>query len=691
MASDFLEDQIRTRNFSLGRPTHLKVSADGRRILFCRTSDGSSDLSSLWAYDVASGTERLLYEPDDSGHQMGPEERVRRERQRDRSRGLSRFATDASGTCVATVVNGRLMVVDAASGSAREIPTPGPVVAPSPNPAGTAVAYVSDGSLMVVELPDGDGRVLAQSSRPEITYGLPEHVAAESFGRQEGFWWSPDGRSILLARVDTSPLPVVHLADPTDPGAEPRAVRYPTAGGPNAKVSLSIVGLDGTATDVVWDQVAYEYLLRTLWDSHGLLIVVQNRAQTKIRVLDVDLATGATREVAGSEDSTPILVRSGVPARLSSGKIVSIGGEGDAVSLLVDGEVVTPSELQVSEVIDVEGDSVLFRATDEPTQTHVYRWTPDHGVIRESTDPGVHAAARGGETVALSSQSLDFDGVRIVVRSPGRPDREIASRSHPAPSPRVEIFTAGQREIRTAVVLPRDEELASGPLPVLFAPYAGPGGQRVTHARDGYQQSQWFADQGFAVVIADGRGTPARGRRWEQAIWLDKAGPVLEDQVAVIDDVAARYPQLDFGRVGIHGWSFGGYLAALAVLRRPDVFHAAVAGASVTDQRLYDTHWAERYLGHPDEHDDAYDRCSLMLEAHRLRRPLLLVHGLADDNVLPVHTFRLSEALTAAARPHGVVPLRGVSHMLSDPEVAIALRRMEVEFFHQHLGAAGRA
>lgn len=689
MASDFLEDQIRTRNFSLGRPTHLKVSADGGRILFCRTSDGSSDLSSLWAYDVASRTERLLYEPDDSGHQMAPEERVRRERQRDRSRGLSQFATNASGTCVATVVHGRLLVIDAASGSAREIPTPGPVVAPLPNPAGTAVAYVSGGSVMVVELPDGDSRALARSSRPEITYGLPEHVAAESFGRQEGFWWSPDGRSILVSRVDTSPIPVVHLADPTDPGAEPRALRYPTAGGPNAEVSLSIVGLDGTATDVSWDHAVYEYLLRALWDSHGLLIVVQNRAQTKIRVLDVDPATGVTREVSSSEEATPIPVRSGVPARISSGKLVWIGGEGDAVSLLVDGEVVTPSDLQVREVIDVDGDSVLFRATDEPTQTHVYRWTPNHGVTRESTDPGVHAAVRGGETIALSSQSLDFDGLRTVVRSPGRPDHEIVSRSLLAPPPRVEILTAGPRDIRTAVVLPRDENLASGSLPVLFAPYGGPGGQRVTYARDGYHLPQWFADQGFAVVMADGRGTPARGRTWEQAIWLDKAGPVLGDQVSVIEDVAARYPQLDFGRVGIHGWSFGGYLAALAVLRRPDVFHAAVAGASVTDQRLYDTHWAERYLGHPDEHADAYDRCSLMLEAHRLRRPLLLVHGLADDNVLPVHTFRLSEALTAAGRPHGVVPLRGVSHMLSDPEVAIALRHMEVEFFHEHLGEVG--
>ncbi|GAA3130229.1 dipeptidyl-peptidase-4 [Kribbella aluminosa] len=690
MASDFLEDQIRTRNFSLGRPTQLKVSADGRRILFCRAANGFSDLVSLWSYDVENGTEQLLYEPDRSDSPLAAEERVRRERQRDRSRGVSRFSTDTSGTLIVTAVEGRLIVVDAASGSVREMPTAGPVIAPSLNRAGTAVAYVSGGCLFVLELSDLHSKALLQSPEPEVSYGLPEHVAAESFDRQEGFWWSPDGQSILVARVDNSRLPVVHLADPTDPVAEPRSLRYPTAGGPNADVSLSIVGLDGRATEVVWDRLGYEYLLRVLWDAHGLLIMVQNRAQTKIVLLAVDPATGVTREIYAREEATPIPVRTGVPARLASGQVLWIGGGGDAVSLLVDGEVVTPRELQVRAVIDVEGDSVLFRATDEPTQTHVYRWTPDDGVIRESTDAGVHDAVRGGGTIALSSQSLDLDGVQVVVRSQGRPDGGIASRSHPSPTPRVDIFRAGQRDVRTAVVLPRDEKLASGPLPVLFAPYGGPGGQRVTQARGGYQLPQWFADQGFAVVIADGRGTPARGRAWEQAIWLDKAGPVLEDQVAIIDDVAARYPQLDFGRVGIHGWSFGGYLAALAVLRRPDVFHAAVAGASVTDQRLYDTHWAERYLGHPDEQAAAYDRCSLMLEAHQLRRPLLMVHGLADDNVLPVHTFRLSEALTAAGRPHGVVPLRGVSHMISDPEVAIALRRMEVEFFHQHLGTSTR-
>jgi dipeptidyl-peptidase-4 len=298
----------------------------------------------------------------------------------------------------------------------------------------------------------------------------------------------------------------------------------------------------------------------------------------------------------------------------------------------------------------------------------------------------VHAGVRGGDTVVLASRGLEIDGVRTVVRALGRPDGEIGCLALPTEPPVLDIFSAGERKIRTAVLLPRDPDLAAGPLPVLFAPYGGPGAQQVLQARDTYRLSQWFADQGFAVVVADGRGTPARGKDWADAIWLDKAGPALDDQVAVIEDVKQRYPQLDFGRVAIHGWSFGGFLTALAILRRPDVFHVGVAGAPVTDFRMYDTHWAERYLGHPGEHPDAYDRCTLMRDAANLQRPLLLVHGLADDNVLPAHTFQLSEALTAAGKVHSVLPLRGTSHMISDPQIAVNLRLIELEFIRTALG-----
>jgi len=219
-------------------------------------------------------------------------------------------------------------------------------------------------------------------------------------------------------------------------------------------------------------------------------------------------------------------------------------------------------------------------------------------------------------------------------------------------------------------------------------PYGGPHGQRVVSAADAHLTSQWFANQGFAVVVADGRGTPGRGPNWDRAVWHDLAGPVLEDQVDALAAIAASTPDIDLSRVAIRGWSFGGYLSALAVLRRPDVFHAAIAGAPVTEWRLYDTHYTERYLGHPDQDATAYDQCSLLGDAPKLSRPLMIIHGLADDNVTVAHSLRLSSALLAAGRPHQVLPLTGVTHMASQEEVAENLLLLQVDFLRQSLGLA---
>jgi dipeptidyl-peptidase-4 len=219
-------------------------------------------------------------------------------------------------------------------------------------------------------------------------------------------------------------------------------------------------------------------------------------------------------------------------------------------------------------------------------------------------------------------------------------------------------------------------------------PYGGPHAQRVVSANSAYLSSQWFADQGFAVVIVDGRGTPGRGSEWERAVHLDLAGPVLDDQVDGLQLAAAEIPELDLSRVAIRGWSFGGYLAALAVLRRPDVFHAAVAGAPVTEWRLYDTHYTERYLGDPEQDPGPYDSCSLLVDADRLERPLLIVHGLADDNVVAAHTLQLSAALLAAGRHHEVLPLSGVSHMTPQAVVAENLLLHQLAFLRKELDLA---
>jgi dipeptidyl-peptidase-4 len=290
--------------------------------------------------------------------------------------------------------------------------------------------------------------------------------------------------------------------------------------------------------------------------------------------------------------------------------------------------------------------------------------------------------------MVISSATLDTNGTEHTVWSGGERVGVLANHAEtPVLTPTVHLMSVGERTLSTAVLFPGGAE--PGPaerLPVLLDPYGGPHSQRVLRARSAFTTSQWFADQGFAVVVADGRGTPGRPGDWERSVWGDLAQPVLDDQIAALEGVTERYPTLDLERVAIRGWSFGGYLAALAVLRRPDVFAAAVAGAPVTDWRLYDTHYSERYLGHPDEHPGHYEATSLLAEAAELDRPLLLIHGLADDNVVAAHTLQLSRALLEAGRPHRVLPLSGVTHMTPQEVVAENLLLLQVAFLREALG-----
>jgi dipeptidyl-peptidase-4 len=267
--------------------------------------------------------------------------------------------------------------------------------------------------------------------------------------------------------------------------------------------------------------------------------------------------------------------------------------------------------------------------------------------------------------MVVSSSSLERSGPAVRIRRRGEDAGEVDSYAEtPVLTPEVTLLTAGQHELRCALLLPRGHRPGSGPaLPVLLDPYGGP-----------------------AALIIDGRGTPGRGPDWDRLIHYNQSTPNLEDQVDGLAAVAASHPDLDTSRVAIRGWSHGGYLAALAVLRRPDVFHVAVAGAPVTDERLYDTHYTERYEGHPDEHPEAYERDSLIADAPKLRRPLMLIHGLADDNVTVAHTLRLSSALLAAGRPHTVLPLSGVTHAARQEEVAENLLLLQADFIKRALG-----
>src|SRR5690606_5625376 len=378
-----------------------------------------------------------------------------------------------------------------------------------------------------------------------------------------------------------------------------------------------------------------------------------------------------------------------VPAHLDDGSLVWVATADGGHRLFVGDRPVTPPTLQVRAVLDVDHDSVLFSASGDPTEIQLWTWD-GHSLLPVSTRSGVFSGRMAGGVGVLTEQSLDAEGVSTtVVRRDGVAIPIPSYAERPGLDLRVSIGRSGRRELATAVVLPSWHEPGSRRLPVLMDPYGGPHAQRVLNRWNGYLESQWFAEQGFAVIVSDGRGTPGRGPEFEREVLGDLATPALEDQIDALRGVAEQYPDdVDLEKVAIRGWSFGGYLAALAVLRRPDVFHAAVAGAPVTDWRLYDTCYTERYLGHPDEQPEAYEKSSLFGDAGKLERPLLLIHGLADDNVVAAHTLRLSSALLAAGRPHTVLPLSGVTHMTPQEVVAENLLLLQVDFLKQSLHLA---
>jgi dipeptidyl-peptidase-4 len=705
MSESFPRQEARTRRFTLGVPRGFRVSPDGTRVVYLRTQGGGDPVTCLWQLDVASGIERLVADPAALGgdeDSLSPQERARRERAREQAGGIVAYATDDDVRLAAFAWSGQVYAVDLTrpDASPYPVPTKAPVLDPRPDPTGHRVAYVHAGALRVADLAGpGEDRVLADPrGAGRVSFGLAEFIAAEEMDRHRGYWWSPDGTALLVARVDEAPVTQWYIADPAHPERPPAEVAYPAAGTPNAGVSLLLVGLDGAATEVEADWAGFPYLVTACWTgAHDPLVVVQSRDQRRMRMLAVDPGTGRTRVLREDTDPRWLEIVTGVPAWTADGRIAWTRDEQDTRRLVLfapgqedNGAVaVTPPGLQVRAVLGTDGDSVLFQASAEPTEVELWCYGRD-GLARVGRGGGVEAGTAAGGTAVVARRALDADGVTVEVYRDGRPVASIPSLAErPAlPAPRPDLLRAGETGIRTAVLFPSWHQPGHGQLPVLVDPYGGPHAQRVLSARGGYLTPQWFAEQGFAVVIADGRGTPARGPGWERAVAGDLAGPVLEDQVTALRAAADRFADLDTGRVAIRGWSFGGYLAALAVLRRPDVFHAAIAGAPVTDWRLYDTHYTERYLGQPDRDGDSYDRSSIIHLAERAvatPRPLMLIHGLADDNVVVAHSLRLSAALLEAGYPHTVLPLSGITHMASQEAVAENLLLLQLDFLRRAL------
>lgn len=704
----FLAQLAATGRFRRGKPNSITLTPDGKAVLFLR-SGPRSIVQDLYEYDVPRRRERVLLTAagvlSGAEERLTVEERARRERQRQSARGIVSYQLSRDGRRILVPLSGRLFVIERATGTVRELEgASGFPIDPRFSPDAAQVACVRDHDLYVTDVARGEERRLTEGGGGDISNGEAEFVAQEEMDRDQGYWWSPDGRTIACQHTDVAGVEVLRISDPAHPEREPHTWPYPRPGKKNAEVTLGLIPVTGGKTAwVAWDRERYPYLATVVWPENApLTLLVQNRAQTEELLLAVDTATGATTTLLTETDDAWLNLFGGMPKWLKDGRSFLWMTERNGATQLElrgrDGKLVralTPPEsgLRAGVELDEAHGMVWVLGGDDPTETQIFQvpLDPRRGRrVQVTAEPGQHGAVFSEDHGTFVHTASPLAGAaRWVVRGrDGRARGELRSVGEsPAIRPSLEFTTVvDSLEFRAVVVRPRDFDPARR-YPVIVSVYGGPHSQQVTKSAQGYLVQQWMAEQGFIVVSIDGRGTPRRGRAWERAIKWDLIDVPLRDQVEALQALGRRYPEMDLTRVGIYGWSFGGYFSALALERRPAVFAAAVAGAPVTDWRDYDTHYTERYMGLPEQNAKGYEASSALTWAKELVRPLLILHGPADDNVYFLHSLKLVDALFRAGRRFEFVPLPGYTHLLADSVGITQVNHRIIEHFKRNLDA----
>jgi dipeptidyl-peptidase-4 len=701
----FLRTYAETRGFMLGRPSKAKPTPDGKAVLFLRSEPRVAKMK-LYEFDTATGKTRELLTPEQvlkgAEEKLSPEEKARRERQRVSVGGFTDYQLSEDGSLILLTLSGKLYVIGRAKGDVRELKTgPGTIVDPKFSPDGKSVGYVKDYDVYVYSLADDKERAITKGGTEEKSHGLAEFVAQEEMERYSGWWWSPDGQFIVYEEADAKGVEVWYVADPAKPDQQPQSQYYPRPGKKNVAVRVGIVPVAGGETVWIdWDHKKYEYLTQVRWEKYGpLTITVQTRLQNEVELLKVDPKTGKTEQfVTLGKDSTWVNLHQDTPKWPSTDEMLLWTQKNDAPEFLtllnkkneasfwvIAGE--SPPRALLS--FDPEYRQVFYVERKDPTQAQVFA---SDVKSREplSKDTGINTATfakNHSKTYVLSSTTPSAMPKSTVHKADRTLIGELPSVAEsPGFTPKVEFIKVGPDPgFYAAIVRPHGFD-PKKKYPVIVDVYGGPGHQVVVQAMRDWLLPQWLADQGFIVVAIDNRGTPNRGRDFERAIYKKFGSVPLEDQVTALQALGKKYTELDLERVGIYGWSFGGYMSALAVLKRPDVYKAAVAGAPVTDWLDYDTHYTERYLGLPQDNPEAYKEASLLTYAADLKRPLLLIHGTADDNVYFRHSLKLANALFRAGKDFEILPLPGLTHMVPDPVVMERLYQRIAGHFQKHLG-----
>lgn len=713
-----------------------QISPDGRRVAYLRGKETDKDRFDLWAYDIASGKHSLLVDSaslEPNPRALSAEEEQRRERQRTSALGgIVEYEFSSDSRRLLVPLGGDLYVYDLGASAAKAVKrlttTDSYETDAHFSPRGRYVSFIRDQNLVVYDLKTDRETAVTREGGGLVSYGMAEFIAQEEMGRNTGYWWSPDEKHIAYARVDETPVAEMERFEIYAESVKVVKQRYPAAGARNAEVSLFVGSPDGdppVRIDLGTDPDFYLARVDWLPDGSSIAVQRQSRDQKTLTLLKANAATGTTRELLSERSDTWVdlndeltfLDRSAqfiwASSRSGHKHLYLYDLDGKLLRQLTDGEweVVGEGDRRAIQRVDEGRGIVYFMANAEtPLERHLYATS-----LREAKQPMRRITeASGWHDVWMSKDArLFLDTFSTPDSPPSVTLRAVSGAtkavlvanelkpSHPyapylAEHVPTEFGTLTSSDGQTLhYQLLKPKKLKRGKrYPVIIDVYGGPGSQRVRRAWGGYPRGnegffrQYLAQQGYIVFTLDNRGSGYRGTRFETAIYHKMSSAEVEDQVAGVRWLETL-PYVDPKRIGVFGWSYGGYMTLMCLMQAPDVFAAGVSGAPVTDWQLYDTHYTERYMGTPAANAAGYAFSNVLTHASALRAPLLVMHGMADDNVLFTHSTALFKKLQDLGKPFDVMPYPGSKHgMLRHASTGPHAYATIAAFFDQHLKAA---
>ncbi len=715
-----LEDVAAYPQPGLVQPQSVAFTPDDAAITYLRSPDRNL-VRQLYRFDLTTGAETLLVAPPGGGateDNLSPEEKLRRERQRQRELGVTSYAWAKHGERLLVPSTGSVYVQDNEAGPLRLLAKPGdkPVLDARLSRDGARVAFVYDDELYVQDASGGPPVQRTRGARGTgKTNGLAEYIAQEEMGRSHGYWWSRDGAWLAFTEVDETHIPpyrIVHQGKASTGLDAQEDHAYPFAGTANAKVRLGIVAATGSDR-VVWVDLGddpEQYLARVQWLPDGQLTAqVSDRAQQTLRLLAIDPRTGNSRQLLRETSEVWInlhdLLRPVAEGPFAGHFVWASERSGHRQLYLYSGDgtlvrAVTSGPWHVDAIAEIDeerGLVYLLGNHDDPREQHLYvaplAGPPDATPLRRLTqEPGTHHAVldHGLRRFVDVFSSVDHPP-RLNLRSldDGSLLREIAYAPDPRvaeldlPPPELHRFDNRHGDTLFAAIY---RPAGAPPFPTMVAIYGGPHAQRVvnTWGTTVDMRAQALRSRGYLVVKIDNRGSARRGLAFEGAIRHDLGNLELQDQQDGIAWLAGQ-GWVDPDRVGIYGWSYGGYLSAMALGRTPETFKLAIAGAPVTHWDGYDTHYTERYMGTPAENPEGYERSAVMAHVEQMTGKLLLVHGLIDENVHFRHTARLINALIQARKPYELLLFPDERHMPRRLEDRVHMEQQILDFIAKNL------